>query len=246
VPKVHVDKDTYNLLLKIKGEALIRGERLTMSEIVRRALEHYITSNKVAKVTSTQVPKETKQVEKVTSTEVTKETEHYLEPISGRRATPEEIFIDVVRLLKMAGWTVKVGSKISIQTLNKAILKVRNSTDMRTARKYRSIFLKMGWFEGTTPNFYTLTERGYNLVKSRIKLEEDDPLLDAIPLHELEKQVKKVWGILKDWGISSPRNVSEEALKQALKEAGINSIQLKLLQNAGLIRKTDKGYDIML
>jgi len=266
VPKVHVDKDTYNLLLKIKGEALVRGERLTMTEIIRRALEHYITSNKVPKVssnevtreTSTQVPvvvpKETrgvpkvvpKEVPKATSSKATRETEHYMEPIAGKRATPEEVFIDVIRLLQMAGWKVRIGSKISVQTLNKAILKVRSSTDMRTARKYRTMFLKMGWLEGSTPNFYELTERGYNLIKSRIRLEDDDPLLDAIPIHELEKKAKEVWGVLKDWGIPSPRNVSEEVLKKALEEAGVNPVQLKLMQNAGLIRRTDKGYDITI
>ena len=238
---IRISDSTWELLSLLK----IKMRARSINEVLQKLLEdkcvnlHEHTITQAQKPTSTETTKET-------STKATRETEHYMEPIAGKRATPEEVFIDVIRLLQMAGWKVRIGSKISVQTLNKAILKVRSSTDMRTARKYRTMFLKMGWLEGSTPNFYELTERGYNLIKSRIRLEDDDPLLDAIPIHELEKKAKEIWEVLKDWGIPSPRNITEEALKRALEEAGVNPVQLKLLQDAGLIRRTDKGYDITI
>lgn len=74
MPKVHVDNETYRLLLKIKGERLARGEKATISGIIRELVQRYlVTSEQVSKVTSTEVPKvPSVQVPKVTSRKVTR------------------------------------------------------------------------------------------------------------------------------------------------------------------------------
>jgi len=50
LPKIHVDNDTYELLLKLKGQKLIRGEKTSISSLVREAIfTVYGASNEVSK-----------------------------------------------------------------------------------------------------------------------------------------------------------------------------------------------------
>ena len=50
MPKIHIDNDTYELLLKLKGQKLIRGEKVSISSLVREAVfTVYGTSSEVSK-----------------------------------------------------------------------------------------------------------------------------------------------------------------------------------------------------
>ena len=169
-----------------------------------------------------------------------------LEPLSGRQASPDLIFIDVVRLLKAAGWDARPGARVRIETLNKAILKVRHSNNPRTAEKYRKIFLRMGWLAGVSPNVYELTEEGYRIAEEY--LDRTDRILnDGIPIPDLEKRLTKVWRILKEeYGYPTPRKIPRDVFREVCERVGINPIQLDLMEKAQLIKYTPDGVELRL